>query len=103
VWPFLSPAAAIRLACGPRQGDAVPTLAQIGNAVIGAVAVDVIYLVGRPDAVHIEPRKAMRSILPPVDANTHIAGTMDATGYVASTGVAAPDPARKHPGLGVIA
>ena len=49
----------LRLACGPRQ---VPTLTQIGNAVIGAVAVDVIYLVGRPDAVHIEPRKV---IFPP--------------------------------------
>ena len=73
----------LRLACGPRQ---VPTLTQIGNAVIGAVAVDVIYLVGRPDAVRIEPRKAMGSILPPIDANTHIAGTMDATGHVASTG-----------------
>jgi hypothetical protein len=51
----------------------VPTLTQIGNAVIAAVAVDVIYLVW-PHAVHIEPHKAMGSILPPIDANTHIAG-----------------------------
>jgi hypothetical protein len=87
----------LRLACGPPQRDAVPTLAQIGNAVIGAFAVDVLNLVGRPNAVHIEPRKTMGSKLPPIDANTHIAGSMDGTGHVASTGVAAPDPA----GIGV--
>ena len=43
----------LRLACEPPQRDAVPTLAQIGNAVIGAFAVDVLNLVRRPDAVHI--------------------------------------------------
>ena len=37
----------LRLACGPQQGDAVPTLAQIGNAVIGAFVVDVLNLVRR--------------------------------------------------------
>ena len=92
----------LRLACEPAQRDAVPTLAQIGNAVIGAFAVDVLILVRRPDAVHIEPRKVMGSILPPIDGNTHIAGTMDGTGHLTSTGVAAPDPAGKHPGLRII-
>ena len=87
------------LRCSPSGGAA---LFKVYKPVIGAFAVDVLNLVRRPDAVHIEPRKVMGSILPPIDTNTHIAGTMDGTGHVASTGMAAPEPPGKHPGLRII-
>jgi hypothetical protein len=73
----------------PRVGLVLRTRRQpqVGPAIIAGDAVNVVDLIGRPFARHVEPSKAMGKVKPPIDADVAIAATVHPPRHVADANV----------------
>jgi hypothetical protein len=73
----------------PRVGLVLRTSRQpqVGPAVIAGNAVDVVDLIGRPLACHVEPSKAMGKVKPPIDADVAVAAPVHPPRHVADANI----------------
>lgn len=83
--------------------ERVANFAQVGDAVVGTVAVDMVKEARREHAVHVKPREAMRLVRPVVHVDVDVAGLVGVAGNAASQRHAATHQPRKRAGLRVIA
>lgn len=77
-------------------------LAQIGNPVVPAHAVDVIQLCRRESAVHVEPRKTMSDVSSIVHLDLNVATAVTVSGDAAGCEVAARSAPRENASVRVV-
>lgn len=77
-------------------------LAQIGNSVVSTVAVNMVKLMRRPNAMYVQPRKPVSRVQDVIQADANVPVSHTASSFVAGTTTAARFVPCKNAGVGIV-
>lgn len=82
--------------------DALRHVTQVADGVVGAAAVSVVNLTGRPLAMDVEPRKSLGSVVAAVDADLQVSLIVQASSNGADRSLASPDKPSERAGFAAV-